>query len=152
MQQEKQQPFIFSSPCVGDLPFNPGHAQCKRWAPSWGPPQPSLNWSETSPASSPAAKTLLQIYLDFTKFWKLLSAKPWLQEKSVITAQWLELLLTSKAQLLVHFISILMYRHSQMPESHWDVLFALSLLYLILSLWKYPCVTLLRVLALSWSK
>lgn len=95
------------------------------WAPSWALPQASLNWSETSPASFPAAKTLLQTYLDFTKSWKLLSAEPWLQEKSAIKALWLQLVSTSKAQLLVYLISFPMYRHPQMPKSHWDILFLL---------------------------
>lgn len=116
------------------------------WAPSWALPQAPLSRSETSPASFPAAKTLLRNCLYSTKFWNLLSAEPCLQEKSAKKAQWLELVPTSKAQLLVYFISILMYRHPQMPERHWDILFVLHLLYPIQYLWKYPHVTLLRVL------
>lgn len=74
-----------------------------------GSPTGFLICSETSPASFPAAKTLLQNYMDVTKFWKLLSAEPFLQEKSAIKAWWLELVPTSKAQLLVYFVSVLMY-------------------------------------------
>lgn len=73
----------------------------------------------------PAARTLFQIYLNFTKFWKPLGAEPWLQGKYAIKALWLELVPASKAQLLVCFISIPTCRHPQMAKGHRDSLLLL---------------------------
>lgn len=90
-----------------------------------------------------AARTLFEIYLNFTKFWKPLGAEPWLQGKFAIRALWLELVPVSKAQLLVCFTSLPTCRHPGVPKSHqpcWEGLI------LSPSPWKYPCVTLPRAL------
>lgn len=90
-----------------------------------------------------AARTLFEIYLNFTKFWKPLGAEPWLQGKFAIRALWLELVPVSKAQLLVCFTSLPTCRHPGVPKSHqpcWEGLI------LSPSRWKYPRVTLPRPL------
>ena len=130
MQQEQQQAFVFSSLTVCQrsqgLPCNTGNAQSVELGSTLSSTTGFLGLVRNLPSLCfPAARTLFQIYLNFTKFWKPLGAEPWLQGKSAIKAPRLELVPASKAQVLVCFISIPMCRHPQMLKSCRDSLLLL---------------------------